>query len=370
MDKARYQWRGLLIDSSRHFLEIEAIQRQIDALSASKMNTLHWHLTDAQSFPIYSNKYPNLALEGAYAPAAIYSTQQVQNLIDYAKQRGVRVVPEFDIPGHAASWGKGDPSLTVNCPLYAHNINNIPLDPTQPHTYEVLEGFLTEMSTLFPDNTLHLGGDEIVFGCWLTNNAIADWMKQHGIKTGPALAQYFEENLFQDLQNINKTIVVWQDLFDNGVLLDKSRTIIEVWKTRSTIKSVAKAGFRTFLSAGWYLNEQIPNPQQTFYEFIDTWIDFYINDPIANLSLTPAEAALVIGGEACMWGEQADGDSMDTLIWPRTVAVAERLWSPVSVTDINDAKTRFAEHSCRLRQRGVRSAPILAGYCPLPKKTF
>jgi hexosaminidase len=330
------------------------------------MNSLHWHITDAQSFPIYSKSYPNLSQKGAYAPAAIYSYTDVQNIVLYAKERGVRVIPEFDIPGHSASWGKGDPSLTVSCPQYQANINNIPLDPTQPHTYQVLTEFLSEMSSLFIDNTLHLGGDEIVFGCWLTNPTVANWMKEHQINTGPQLAQYFEDNLHMDIKNLNQTIVVWEDLFDNGVKLDPSY-IIEVWKSQPTLKPVVSAGYRALLSAGWYLNVQIPNPNQLEYEFIDTWKNFYANDPVANLALSPAELALVLGGEACIWGEQADGDSLDTLIWPRAVAVGERLWSPQSVTNVNDATLRFAEQSCRLRQRSVRSAPITPGYCPLPR---
>jgi hexosaminidase len=332
------------------------------------MNALHWHIIDAQSFPIYSNSYPNLAIKGAYATNAIYTHNDVQNIVQYAKQRGVRVIPEFDIPGHAASWAKGDSSLTVSCPQYEHNINNIPLDPTQSHTYQVLTAFLTEMSNLFIDNTLHIGGDEIVFGCWLTNPTIAAWMKQHQLSTGPQLAQYFEDTLRSDIKMLNQTIVVWEDLFDNGVYLDPS-TIIEVWQSQPTIKPVVTSGYRALLSAGWYLEKEAPNPNQIHAEFFDTWIDFYGNDPVANLGLNPAELALVLGGEACMWGEQADGDSMDTIIWPRTVAIGERLWSPESVTNVNDATVRFAEQSCRLRQRGVRSAPLSPGYCPIPSRT-
>jgi len=220
------------------------------------------------------------------------------------------------------------------------------------------------MSQLFIDNTLHLGGDEIVYGCWLTNPTIAEWMKQNQISTGPQLAQYFEDNLGTDIKPLNQTIVIWEDLFDDGITVDPNY-IIEVWQSQPTLKPVVSAGFRALLSAGWYLNVQVPNPDQLEYEFMNTWINFYKNDPIANLSLTPAEVELILGGEACLWGEQADGDSMDTLIWPRSVAVGERLWSPQSVTDVNDATLRFSEHSCRLRQRGVRSAPLSPGYCPI-----
>jgi len=366
-DVPRFSWRGLLIDSARHFLDISAIKRQIDALSATKMNTLHWHATDAESFPVYSSNFPLLSAKGAYDPTAVYSTADIQDIVTYARERGIRVVVEFDMPGHAASWGKGDPSLTVRCPAYEHNINNIPLDPTQPHTYQVLEGFLSEMASLFPDNTLHLGGDEIVFGCWISNSNIKSWMNSHGIANGPSLAQYFEDNLFSAIKPLNKTVVVWEDLFDNKIQLDTGRTIIQVWKSIMEIKPIVEAGFRTLLSAGWYLNQQIPNPNQTHSQYFDTWIDFYKNDPTANLGLTPPQEALVLGGEAAMWGEQADDGSMDTEIWPRAAAVGERLWSPRYVADVTSARVRFVEHACRLRQRGVHSAPLAPGYCPVPK---
>uniref|UniRef100_A0A6B2L2K0 beta-N-acetylhexosaminidase n=1 Tax=Arcella intermedia TaxID=1963864 RepID=A0A6B2L2K0_9EUKA len=361
-DAPRFPWRGLLIDSSRHFLPVSAIKRQIDALSYTKLNTLHWHITDAQSFPIYSASYPNLSAKGAYAPSAIYSTAEVQDIISYGYERGVRVVPEFDIPGHAASWGASDPALVVNCTKYNHNINNIPLDPTKEHTYEVLSGFLNEMSKMFLD-AVHVGGDEIVFGCWESDPAVSSWMKQHGMTTGVELAQYFEDRLFNSVLPSTKQIVVWQDLFDNGVQIPNN-TIIQVWSDVADLKTVTSSGFKGLISAGWYLNEQVPVPGSTHGDFMDTWMDFYLNEPTNGL--TPEEASLVLGGEGCIWGEHVDGLVLDAMVWPRTVAIAERLWSSVDVTSTTQAKPRIQEMSCRLQQRGIGSAPLLPGFCLVP----
>jgi hexosaminidase len=189
-DAPRFGWRGLLIDTARHYLSIASIKRTIDALSYVKMNTLHWHAVDAQSFPIVSQRFPFLT-KGAYAPNAIYTAADITGIIEYGRQRGVRVIAEFDVPGHAAAWGVGDPSLVVTCPKYSRNINNIPLDVTKQHTYDVLNGFLNEMVTLFTDQYIHLGGDEVVYGCWLDNQGVLDYMKQHGIQSATQLYQMF-----------------------------------------------------------------------------------------------------------------------------------------------------------------------------------
>lgn len=368
-DSPRYPWRGLLIDTSRHYLEVFAILRQIDAMSYTKLNTLHWHTVDAQSFPIVSSSYP-LLTKGAWAPTAIYTHEQIQQVVDYGKQRGVRVVPEFDVPGHAASWGVGYPNLTAICPAsLAGNINNIPLDPTNSFTYDVLQGLFTEITgpKLFADQYFHAGGDELVYSCWTGDPAIAQWMKQNGMTTPQQLEQYFETKLINILTSLGKTPVFWQEVFQAGITGFPANTIIEVWEDHPTLQSVITAGLKGLYAAGNYLDQQIPNPAQTWYEWVDTWKNFYNNEPTAGISATPAQLNNIVGGEAAMWGEQVDSMNIDSRVWPRACAVAERLWSDKSVTDITDASNRLSAFRCTsLAQRGIGAGPIMPNYCPIP----
>jgi len=191
-------------------------------------------------------------------------------------------------------------------------------------------------------------------------------MQQHNMNQGSQLANYFMQKMQNFLSTkINKTLVVWEDLFDSNIELSQN-TVIEVWKSHQEIQKIVKAGFRSLIAYGWYLSYQIPIPGTSHPLFYDTWIDFYENDPIQGLSLSKKELALVLGGEAAMWGEQCDSQTLDQQIWPRTAAIGERLWSPQSVNDIKDATRRMNNHSCRLKQRQISSTPLLPGYCLLP----
>ena len=371
-DFPRFPWRGLLVDTARHFLDVPTLKRAIDGLSFAKLNVLHWHTVDAQSFPIVSSSFPRLS-QGAYAPAATFSHADVSDVVQYAKARGVRVVAEFDIPGHAASWGVGYPNLTAVCPSsLAGNINNVPLDPTQPFTYQVLAGLFGEMTQqgLFTDQYLHVGGDELVTSCWTQDPAIAAWMKANGMTTGTQLEQFFETKLMGILAGLGKTPVFWQEVFQAGITGLPSDSIFEVWKDHPTLQSVITSGYRGIYAAGNYLDQQIPNPNQTWYEWVDTWKNFYANDPYTGINASPSQLANIIGGEAAMWGEQVDSVNFDSRVWPRASAVAERLWSDRSVNDVTTATPRLAAFRCTsLAQRGIGAGPISPGYCPLPQQS-
>jgi hexosaminidase len=167
------------------------------------------------------------------------SHETIRAIVQYAKDRGVRVVVEFDTPGHAASWGVGDPSLTVTCPRYSANINNIPLNPAHEHTFDVVQGLFGEMVGLFPDAFFHIGGDEVVFGCWNNNTDVVNWMRRMGFTNGVQVEGYFIDRIQKFLESLNRTTIVWEDLFDEGVTLDSS-TIIHVWKDQSVLNQVRK----------------------------------------------------------------------------------------------------------------------------------
>jgi hexosaminidase len=360
-DAPRFPWRGLLIDTARHFMDVATLKRQIVAMEASKLNVLHWHAVDAESFPMMSNSEPALS-KGAYAPSARFSIQDMKDVITFAKNRGIRTVVEFDVPGHAASWSAGFPDITVNCPQYMHNINNIPLNPTLDKTWTVLTNLFTEMASLFPDQYFHTGGDEVVTGCFTNNQQVLQWMNQNGMTTGTQLYAYFEKRLAAIMSNLKKKHLVWEDVFNAGIALDKKETLVEVWSNHQTLAALTAQGIKAITSAGWYLGVQIPESGVTHGLFFDTWQDFYNNEPILP-EMTQSQAQLVQGGEACMWGEQVDSLTIDAMVWPRAAATAERLWSAKTVTDIPSMKTRLNQHQCLLTRRGISASPIMPGYC-------
>ncbi|KAH3758655.1 beta-hexosaminidase subunit A1 [Pelomyxa schiedti] len=365
VDVPRFPWRGLLIDSSRHFLELDLIYLLIDSLSYAKMNVLHWHITDAQSFPVQSTSYP-LLIEGAYTSDTIYTPNDVTSVVDYALDRGVRVVPEFDVPGHSYSWGIGYPDITVSCPLIDSNINNVPLDPTIDFTYEVITGLFGDMSALFPDVFFHIGGDELSYSCWQENANVSKWMDENGY-TPEQTEAYFFSKVHPIVEANGKIPISWEEVFTSGTP-QPSDAIVQVWKNKKTIGDAANAGYRTLLSHGWYLDRQIPLPPKVHYEFEDTWKDFYDNDPTSNIGDVPPENLKnIIGGEAAMWGEQVDASNIQSRIWPRTAAIAERLWSNESVKGADLAEERLVEFRCHIAQRGIRAGPVAPDYCPLPK---
>ena len=178
-DLPRYSYRGLLVDSSRHFLPVSQIMHTIDAMSYNKLNLLHWHIVDSSSFPCGSETYPALAQHGAYDPSALYSPDDLRAVVAYGLARGVRVLPEWDLPGH------GDWSGVEGMMGCSDVIN-----PVNDTVYTVLSGFLGEMAGIFTEKMLFLGGDEVNYKCWDDNSAISAWLKSHNM-TSAELQQYF-----------------------------------------------------------------------------------------------------------------------------------------------------------------------------------
>eukprot|EP01087_Luapelamoeba_hula_P009181 TRINITY_DN2359_c0_g1_i1.p1 TRINITY_DN2359_c0_g1~~TRINITY_DN2359_c0_g1_i1.p1 ORF type:complete len:529 (-),score=69.71 TRINITY_DN2359_c0_g1_i1:52-1638(-) len=369
-DQPRFPWRGLLIDSARHYLNVDTIKKAIDAMSYGKFNTLHWHLVDAQSWPVESKALPQLT-KAAFSPSAVFTASDIREVVEYAKARGVRVVPEFEMPGHAATWGVGYPNTTAKCARLAANINNVALNPANEFVYSALRSLLTEMTspTLFTDSYLHVGGDEVVFGCWLEDPSIVAWMKSLGLANGQQVYNYFETRLFRDVLHRlpqPRDIVVWQEVFTNNLNVPKNTTI-EVWISQDLLAQVLKAGYPGILAAGYYLDKQIPNPAKTWYEWVDTWKNFYENEPLpSSLGLTVEEESRFLGGEAAMWGEQVDSTNFVSRVFPRSYGTAERLWSEKSVTDVSAAVPRLVDFRCRVAQRGIEAGPVASDWCPLP----
>lgn len=358
-DYPRFPWRGLLIDSSRHYLEKDVIFQTIEALSFTKMNVLHWHMSDGQSIPYDSRVWPELK-KGAYSSRHVYTLETIREVIDFANDHAVRVVVEFDMPSHAGpAFGKGYPFLTMNCSNinpycktdlyeYSDHCSDFPFDPTNPQVYSWLSTFLDEVTSVFTDSHLHMGGDEVAVSCWVEKRII-QWMEANGVSNFHNLEQYFLTNVQQMALKNNKTIVNWEEVYTSGFTFPKN-TIIEVWKDKQTLYRAASEKINTILAYDWYLDN-----------LSATWKDFYLNEIYDNSSMTPGMEQFILGGEACMWGETVDSANIHGRVWPRCAATAERLWSPESYTDTKTAQPRLINMRCRMLVRGIPGSPIFPG---------
>jgi len=340
-DRPRFPWRGLMIDSARHFQTMDVLKRNLDGMAAVKMNVFHWHLSEDQGFRVESKKFPKLHQLGS--DGNYYTQEQVKEIIAYARDRGIRVYPEFDIPGHSTSWLVGYPELGSAPGPYTierrPGIFEPALDPTREEVYKFLEGFLGEMAALFPDEYLHIGGDENEGKQWDRNPAIQAYMKQKGIKDNHALQAYFNTRLLKILQKHNKKMIGWDEILQPELPKD---VVIHSWRGTAALAEAARKGYDGILSNGYYIDLIQPASQH------------YVPDPLpADSTLTPEEAKHVLGGEATMWAEWVTPENIDSRIWPRTAAIAERLWSSRNTTDVEDMYRRLAVVSMQLEELGL-----------------
>jgi hexosaminidase len=340
-DTPRFAWRGLMIDVSRHWQPVEVIKRNLDGLAAVKMNVFHWHLTDDQGFRVESKRFPKLQEMGS--DGLYYTQEQVRDIVGYAADRGVRVVPEFDMPGHTTSWFVGYPDLASGPGPYhierKFGIFDPAMDPTREETYRFLDSFLGEMAQLFPDEYIHIGGDENNGKQWMANPRIQEFMLKHDLKDTAALQAYFNQRVLNILQKLGKKMIGWDEVLNPDLPKD---AVVQSWRGSKSLADGAKHGYRGILSQPYYFDHMAPAEY------------FYVNDPLpVGSDLTPEEAARVIGGESCAWGEFLSAENIDSRIWPRNAALAERLWSPRDVANVTDMYRRLDRVSVGLEQDGL-----------------
>jgi hexosaminidase len=340
-DSPRFPWRGLMIDVSRHFMPLPVIYRTLDGMAAVKLNVFHWHLTDDQGFRVESKLFPKLTSMGS--DGLFYTQDQVRAVVAYASARGIRIVPEFDVPGHVNSWLVGMPELgSVQRPYTigrTFGVWDSALDPTRESTYKFLGAFIGEMAALFPDEYMHMGGDESNGADWKANPQIVAFMHAHNMKSTEDLQTYFSTRILALVKQHHKQMVGWDEILSPNTPKD---AIIQSWRGVESLGVATMQGNRGILSAPYYLDAMKTSERM------------YLDDPIPDGSaLTAEQQKLILGGEVCMWAEQITPQTVDSRIWPRTAALAERFWSPRETRDVHDMYRRLAVESIRLDGLGL-----------------
>ena len=339
-DAPRFPWRGLLIDICRHFIPLDVMKRNLDGMAAVKMNVLHLHLSDNEGFRVESKRLPKLqeGSEGQY-----YTQAEVRELVAYARDRGIRVMPELEMPGHSRAIVVGYPELASEPgPYKAGRISQDEpaLDVTQEKTYKFLDKLIGEMVQLFPDAYLHIGGDEVDDKPWSSNPKIQEFIRVHGMKNNRDLQAYFNQRLQKIVSKHGKVMMGWDEVLHPDL---PKTVVVQSWRGQESLAAAARQGYRGLLSYGYYLDLIWPAARH------------YAVDPMSGggASLTPEEQQRILGGEACMWSEYVTPETIDSRIWPRLAAIAERLWSPQNVTDPKSMYQRMDEISWRLGWLGL-----------------
>lgn len=337
-DKPRFPWRGLLIDICRHFMPMDVLKRNIDGMAAVKMNVLHLHLSEDQGFRIESKIYPKLQELGS--DGLYYTQTEMKEIIKYAGDRGIRIIPEFDVPGHTTSWFVGYPELASSPGPYKIERNwgvmNPTINPTKEETYKFLDNLFGEMTALFPDEYFHIGGDENNGKQWDANDSIQEFMKKNDIKGNHDLQAYFNKRVLEILTRYRKKMIGWDEILVSGI---PKSIMIQSWRGVESLVQSAQEGYKGILSNGYYIDLMQP---ASFH---------YLNDPIpADSPLTDEEKKNILGGEATMWSELVTPETVDSRIWPRTAAIAERLWSSQSINNVDDMYERLGRISFLLEE--------------------
>ncbi|XP_037083425.1 LOW QUALITY PROTEIN: chitooligosaccharidolytic beta-N-acetylglucosaminidase-like [Pollicipes pollicipes] len=408
-DAPVYPVRALTLDTSRNFISLAGLLRTIDTMAMNKLNTFHWHITDTHSFPIEIRSEPRMAQYGAYSPRKVYTATQVLELVEYARVRGVRVLPELDMPahvGHGWQWGEKaglgqlavclgkEPwqEFCVEPPCGQMNIVNENLFP-------VLEKILIEYKDLFQPDMFHMGGDEINLNCWKSTPEIAAHVKAQGgdpeddEEYMKLWIQYQDRayNIWSNVTGSSMPLILWtshltqRPAAESG--LDPSKYIIQVWTTGADkeVGRLLKQGYKLIISNydAWYLDCGFSawvgggNNWCTPYK---SWQTVYDNSPRAiarkfevratpSASLRPSQEApgsdfsrQILGGSAPLWSEQADDSTLDQKLWPRGAALAERLWAEPE-TGYAAAERRYVHHRRRMVAAGVGAETVQPEFC-------
>ncbi|MFU1859038.1 beta-N-acetylhexosaminidase [Sphingobacterium sp. NGMCC 1.201703] len=376
-DYPRYHWRGYMKDVSRTFYSINTVKKYLDVMALYKMNTFHWHLTDDQGWRIEIKKYPKLTAENTTVfhrtekqPAersGFYTQDQIKEVIQYAKERNITIVPEIDVPGHSWPTILAYPTLGVNKNSYPNHIfpfvsswgywgNQFTpntLDPTKETTYQFLDDVFTEIAALFPGSYIHFGGDEVRHDLWEKEPHVQEFMKQHQITDVKALQSYFVQRVSAIIVQKGKKPIGWNDILADAKNLPKNTAIMS-WLGEEAIKEATKDGFKAVATPASHLYFDITQADRNdgtmtdlAYPQINSLERVYNFDP--SNGLTALEDQLLLGVQGNMWSALAqDVKDMNVQNFPRLLAVAEIGWAAKSNKDYVEFCRRLEANLPRL----------------------
>jgi hexosaminidase len=394
VDRPRTAWRGLLIDTSRHFLSVPTIQRTIQAMSMAKLNVLHWHIVDGDGWPLCLNSTLRVCQKAAYrdpwGELFAYQPSDLRSIVAFAHARGVRVVPEFDLPGHiAAPLCSAEPQLCIS---------GCAPDPSNEAWWTYLGTVVDELTAIFPERFFHGGGDEFHPDCWFANATLKAWSLHRGLNTSTALLDHFYTRWQQLLLGASRRPMFWDEFFwVYGAPMPTRSTMTVLPGTTASVRGVSgdagalikseydedRAEWEATLAAGipavntgisemWYLDRvgklcanqpggRDPTAPSASY-FWQAWRPYHDHDPFSMLNAScMTRTELMLGGEVNMWGEGVDDTNFEPHVFPSTSAAAERLWSFQPTSDLPNTQERLAAHRCALVRAGVRASPIGPG---------
>ena len=341
-DRPRFPWRGLMIDVGRHFIPLDVLKRNLDGMAAVKLNVFHWHLSENQGFRIESKKFPKL--QGMGSDGLYYTQDEVRGVIAYARERGIRVVPNSICRGTPPPGSSAIPNWPAGRDRIRSSASGAFSIPPWTLPGRKLTSFWTHSSArwpgFFPDQFFHIGGDEVNGKEWDANPKIQAFMRAHGLKDNNDLQAYFNQRVQKIVAKHGKTMLGWDEILRPDL---PKEIVIQSWRGPDSLAQAAKQGYRGLLSSGFYVDLMWSAERH------------YSTEPLsgAAASLTPEEQKRILGGEACMWAEYVSPENIDSRIWPRTAAIAERLWSPQDVRDVNSMYQRLAVVSSWLDGLGL-----------------
>lgn len=381
-DTPRFPWRGFMLDSARHYQSPAFIKRFIEWMSLNKLNRFHWHLVDDQGWRLEIRKYPRLTeIGGVRAPAVapgapplpeiggVYTQAEVRDIVAFAAARGVTVVPEIEMPGHALAALRAYPALGV-APIptdidghwgvfpYLYNLDD--------KTFGFLEDVLDEVIDLFPSTVIHIGGDEAVKDQWKADPKIQARMKSLGLADEEALQGWFVARIGSFLQSRGRRLIGWDEILDGGVPAD---AVVMSWRGIDGAVKAAATGHDTVLAAApdLYLDNRQAgtSAEPPGRGAIRSLADVYAFDPVLP-AIPPARRRHILGLQGQLWTEHVrTEDRAEWMAFPRALAIAEVGWSPSATRDFAGFAARLTPQLNRLATLGLRPAttsftPVLA----------
>lgn len=355
-DAPRFAWRGLMLDVARHFIPCRDLLRTLDAMELVKLNVLHLHLSDDQGFRFPSARYPRLASDPHYERG------ELRALVEEAARRGVRVVPELDVPGHATSWLTAYPEWGSRRarPSRRFGVHGACLDPSRAGVREAVAAVFAELADVFPDAYLHLGGDEVAPGWWSEDPDVRRFMAQQGLADAPALQAWFNGRLCGAIAGLGRRPMGWDEVLHPAA---PESVTVQAWRGATSRDRALAAGHDCVVSAPYYLDLFYPAdvhygfdpaaPQQELLDREDALLEdprfAHVADGLAwtrqwrddKVDHVPDDAGRVLGAEACLWSELVDGRVLDVRLWSRMPALAERFWSAAGCRDVPDMYRRL-----------------------------